>query len=64
MQVERPLEFADAVEFDAAIRHAVGEQPAYLHRSLTPLAEIDFSSAEESGQVNHFENECEGMCGV
>lgn len=64
MQRERPAEFADAVAFDAAIRDAIGSEPAYLHRSLVPLSEIDFSSAEELGQLNHFENECEGMCGV
>lgn len=64
MQRDRPDEFADAVAFDAAIRLAVGSEPAFLHRSLTPLSEIDFSTAEELGQLNHFENECEGMCGV
>jgi hypothetical protein len=25
---------------------------------------LDFSTAEEMGQLNFFENECEGMCGV
>ena len=36
----------------------------YLHRSLKPLEEVDLSTAEERGQINMFENECEGMCGV
>jgi len=36
----------------------------YLHRSLKPLDEVDLSTAEERGQINMFENECEGMCGV
>ena len=36
----------------------------YLHRSCQPLEEVDLSTAEERGQLNLFENECEGMCGV
>lgn len=65
MKLNRPDEFQDAVEFDHAQRHQqylTGE--AYLHRSLKPLNEVDFSSVEERGQINMFENECEGMCGV
>ena len=64
-RVLTPKEFADAVEVDRAIRHqsgAKGEQ--YMHRSLKPLEEIDFRTAEEMGQLNMFLNECEGMCGV
>lgn len=60
-----PDEFADAVEVDRAIRN----QPAFrsqqfMHRSLKPLDQVDFSTAEERGQLNLFINECEGMCGV
>jgi hypothetical protein len=36
----------------------------YLHRSRQPLEEVDLSTAEERGQLNLFENECEGMCGI
>lgn len=67
MKKQRPDEFADAVAFDAAIRSGAKQQihrDAYLHRSLLPLADVDFSTAEDRGQVNLFENECEGMCGV
>lgn len=35
-----------------------------LHRSLVPLGDADFSSDEDRGQINFFNNECEGMCGV
>jgi len=31
---------------------------------MVPLAEVDFSTAEERGQGNLFQNECEGHCGV
>lgn len=61
-----PVAWADALEIDEAIREPVrglrGQQ--FMHRKLLPLAQIDFSTAEELGQVNLFENECEGMCGV
>ena len=58
-------EFANAVEVDLAIRN----QPKmkfqqFMHRSMKPLSQVDFSTAEERGQLNLFLNECEGMCGV
>lgn len=36
----------------------------YLHASRKPLDEIDFTTAEENGQLSMFGNECEGMCGT
>jgi uncharacterized protein YbdZ (MbtH family) len=60
-----PEEFADAVEVDRAIRNQSGFRgEQYMHRSLKPLEEVDFRTAEEMGQLNMFLNECEGMCGV
>jgi hypothetical protein len=62
---ERPDEWADAVEVDAAIRRQPGFRgEQFMHRSLKPLAEVDLSTAEDHGQLNLFNNECEGMCGV
>ena len=60
-----PQEWNDAIEIDRIIR----KQPAskgqqYMHRSLKPLAEVDLSTPEDHGQLNLFNNECEGMCGV
>lgn len=61
-----PVEWADAVAMDAAIRRGLpgvrGE--AYLHRSRKPLAEVDFSTAAERGQTDLFGDECSGLCGV
>jgi len=34
----------------------------FLHSSCKPLSEVDFSNEEERGQLNMFNNECEGMC--
>lgn len=69
---EDPEAWADVVDFDRQIRKGeargemVGEN--YLHRSLVPLDQVDFSTAEEKGQTTLFDEgmqqECEGMCGV
>jgi len=68
MKKNDPVSFAEAVEVDEAIR-ANGttkrmKADLYLHRSLKPLKEIDFRTDEEVGQIDLFNNECEGMCGV
>ncbi len=63
-----PESFADAVAIDRAIRPGVpgqiNRQEWFVHRSRKPLDEVDLSTAEERGQINLFNNECEGMCGV
>lgn len=66
MKRDRPAEFADAVRFDEQIRRGLPAVTGdvYVHRSCLPLANVDFATDEERGQVNLFENECEGLCGV
>jgi len=60
---EDPEEWADVIEFDERIRNRGGHHgKLYLHRTCQPLAEVDFSTAEERGQLNWIE-ECEGYCG-
>jgi len=63
---ERPADWASAVEIDELIRNGVRgtTEKLYLHRSLKPLAEIDFANAEDHGQQTMFNDECEGVCGV
>lgn len=63
---ESPAEWADAVAFDAAIRHGRTRirAAAYLHRQRVPLDQADIRSAQERGQMELFGNECEGLCGV
>lgn len=62
---ENPKYWADVVEFDKAIRHSGGIRgEVFLHRSLKPLDQVDFSTPEDKGQLNLFNNECQGMCGV
>ena len=66
-----PEDWADAVEFDHAIRKGHPnrkDEPllgrAYLHKDRVPLDEADIRSEEERGQGTLFEMECEGMCGL
>lgn len=62
-------EFEEACKFDETIREAGGNDDAglsgklFLHRSKLPLREVDLSDKHKD-QINMFDNECEGMCGV
>jgi hypothetical protein len=60
-----PVSWADALEVDQAIRQQPGMKgQQFMHRSCVPLDQVDLSTAEDHGQVDMFNNECEGMCGV
>lgn len=68
---EEPEEFAKAVQFEkdysAAKAQTVWKMQTgvFLHASRVPLDQVDFRSKDEkSGQLNFFNNECEGICGV
>ncbi len=67
---EEPEQFAVAVEFEKSIQAMKGTDGnfasiPFLHAERKPLDQVDFSTlAERNGQLNLFENECEGMCGV
>lgn len=68
LKEDEPEAFARAVAFEKeyqrlkALTTRMGTP--YLHNSLKPLSEVDFSTEEERGQLGMFNNECEGMCGV
>lgn len=64
MKTKRPEEFADAVELDKEIRDISRKDNIknYTHKSCKPLDEVDFDPDEN--QLDMFNNECEGMCGV
>ena len=60
-----PAEFDETVKVDAAIRNGgtVGmREEQFIHRSLVPLDQVDFG--DDVGQLDLFDDECEGMCGV
>jgi hypothetical protein len=70
MKANDPASFADAVAIDKVIRAGMPgpKRPKgeawFVHRDCVPLDEVDLSTAEDRGQLNLFNNECEGMCGV
>lgn len=69
---EEPSEFARAVEVDERLRAVAAQATGtaklagdvFLHGSMKPLREVNFGDVPERDQVNHFGNECEGLCGV
>jgi hypothetical protein len=63
---EDPEAWADVTAFDEAIRHKGGMRgELFLHRSGTPLVQLDLSTPEERGQGSlAFNEECLGYCGV
>ena len=65
MKMNYPAQFADAVEFDKVIRAGLdgSNGPAFIHRSLKPLEDVDLRNDVDRGQLT-FLDECDGMCGV
>lgn len=65
MKKERPMEFEEAVWFDKKIRTGLGKlkNKVYLHRSCEPLDEVEFKEKVDN-QMDMFDEECEGMCGL
>ena len=66
MKTERLNEFKEAVELDKKIRTGAKniKDNLYLHKSCKPLDEVEFNKKENDKQLDMFNNECEGMCGV
>jgi len=58
--------WTQAADVDELIRKGVSgvKNELYLHRSLTPLKDVDLRSETEMGQLDFFNNECEGLCGI
>lgn len=61
-----PAGWARAVEIDERLRSPAGiamfKKPTFVHRQRVPLIDADFTRIDQ--QINLFNNECEGMCGV
>lgn len=69
LKTDEPDEFAKAAQFEKDLQGIkLSSQnfktTPFLHRSCIPIDQIDFSTEEERGQLNMFNNECEGLCGV
>ena len=60
--------FLEASEFEKRLQETHRKIGAtgvpFLHRSMVPLPDVDFSTDEDRGQQVMFGDECEGMCGV
>jgi hypothetical protein len=58
-----PEEWEETVRLDKLIRNKPGMKgKQYMHNSLKPLDEVDFD--KDKNQIDLFDNECEGMCGL
>jgi hypothetical protein len=72
LKADHPEDFQKAVQFDRKLREAKKNtdnfrSEPYLHASLKPLDQVDFSTDFERGQLALFadwNDECEGICGV
>jgi hypothetical protein len=69
MKKNRPAEWADVTSFDAALRVDGKRLPgvtgeAYIHRRMLPLEEAVVAAGFDPNQIDLFDQECEGMCGV
>ena len=63
MKQKQPIEFAKAVAYDHSIRNMSDGMECFIHRSCLPLDKAVYTD-EEIGQINMFEEDCDGMCGV
>lgn len=63
LQVQEPEAFAQAVEADRLLRATPLRHGAmFVHRSLRPLGEIDFTRQQDLAAL--WADECAGVCGV
>lgn len=64
LQTQEPEAFAAAVAADTMLRQGDRRHDAmFVHRSLRPLSEIDFTRQQELA-LDTFDEECGGVCGV
>lgn len=71
LKYEEPEAFAEAVRVEremqkcnSSVREGAKISLPYLHDTLKPLDQVDFSTDEDHGQQILFNQECEGMCGI
>lgn len=70
LKMESPSEFQEAVEFDETMRKCGGMNgDVFVHRKMIPLSDVPLENDIDKGQgtlfdVDGFDNECAGMCGV
>ena len=64
LKKNNPEEWLEVIDFDKKIRDnsRKKEEQVFLHKSCQPIDEIEFDP--NKNQLNLFDNECEGLCGV
>ena len=66
MRETDPDSWAEAVRVDEAVRDGFAKtnQKLFVHRSLVPLKDVDFTAPNTDQDRFTFMDECDGMCGV
>lgn len=69
LEKHEPDAFQQAVDYEKRLQLAASKQNVlrgvpFLHRDCLPLDRVTFKSLPSHQQLNMFNNECEGMCGV
>ena len=64
LKIKNGPDWRKAVEIDEAIRKVRQPYDLFLHPARVPLATIDLRSDQEKGQLDLWDAECEGICGV
>lgn len=57
-------DWTKAVNIDVSIRHIRPPHALYIHQSRTPIEQVDLRTPQEKGQLNLWNDECSGLCGV
>ena len=57
-------DWQQAIDLDNRIRKMRPPLDLFVHQDRIPLAEVDLRSPQEMGQIDMFENECNGVCGI
>ena len=58
-------EWQEVIEFDKAIRTGTrNDDEVFLHKDCVPIGQVNFEKDKDKEQLNLFNNECEGMCGI
>lgn len=52
------------ISLDERIRKMRPPFDLFVHQDRIPLADVDLRTPQEMGQINLFENECTGVCGI
>ena len=69
LKEHEPEAFAEAVRVEKELQRTKAETDnmrsvPWLHKSCVPLEQVDLSNEADSGQMDMFGNDCEGLCGV